>query len=65
MGIADDTVDDEEPQPSRRRLDDNTEELKNEETIHRGKDNDVIIKRHNHKQERKFGLMVSSNLAHK
>ena len=67
LSIADDTVDDssdyDAPQPSRRRLDE--EELKNEETIHRGKDIDVIIKRQNHKQERKFGLMVSSNLAQK
>ena len=63
VDIAEDTVDDDEPQPSPRRLDE--EELKNEETIHRGKDIDVIIKRPNHKQERKFGLMVSSNLAQK
>ena len=62
VSIADDTVDD-APQPSRSRLDE--EELKNEETMHRGKDIDVIIKRQNHKQERKFGLMVSSNLAQK
>ena len=63
LSIADDSSDYDAPQPSRRRLDE--EELKNEETIHRGKDIDVIIKRQNHKQERKFGLMVSSNLAQK